>query len=329
MSLLAHGGALDAAIATHGGLRKHWLDLSTGINPTSWPVPDLPQALWHRLPDANDLDGARRSARTAYAAPDDAGIVVAPGTQAIIQWLPFLLPRQPVAILGSTYGEHAASYARAGHEVLVTDGIASAEASARVVVIVNPDNPTGRVREPAALHALARRLAARGGWLIVDEAFCDVAPTASVVDRTGRDGLVVLRSLGKFYGLAGARVGFALTSPGMAAKLEDALGPWAVGAPALHVAALALADRVWTKRMQRILGIRRAELEAVLGEAGCTIEGATDLFVTVRHPEASEVAARLLDAMILVRTFPSASDRLRFGVPGGQRALARLATALT
>ena len=212
MSPIAHGGRLDEAIAAHGGLRKQWLDLSTGINPTSWPVPNLPQALWHRLPEESDVALARDAARAAYGVPADAGIVVAPGTQALIQHLPGLVAPQPVAIIGPTYEEHRLSWARHGHEALVVDGIASAEASARIVVVVNPDNPTGRLHDPARLAALAKRLAARGGWLVVDEAFADVAPEASVAEAAGRDGLVVLRSLGKFYGLAGARIGFALTT---------------------------------------------------------------------------------------------------------------------
>ena len=328
MTSLVHGGRLDAAIAARGGLKRQWLDLSTGINPTSWPVPELPQALWHRLPDDEDEAAAREAARHAYAAPDDAGIVVAPGTQAIIQALPALLAPQPVAIVGPTYGEHARCWARAGHEAMVTDGIASAEASARVVVIVNPNNPSGRRIGADRLVALAKWLGARGGWLVVDEAFADVAPQISVADHAGRDGLVVLRSLGKFYGLAGARVGFALTSRAMAARLREAFGPWAVGAPALAIAAGALADRVWAKRMQRILAIRRGELESVLEEAGLELVGSTDLFVTVRHKEASALAERLLDARILVRSFPEERSQLRFGIPGGQRALARLAAAL-
>ena len=328
MSPIAHGGRLDEAIAVHGGLRKQWLDLSTGINPTSWPVPNLPQALWHRLPEESDVALARDAARAAYGVPDEAGIVVAPGTQALIQHLPGLVAPQPVAIIGPTYEEHRLSWARHGHEALVVDGIASAEASARIVVVVNPDNPTGRLHDPARLAALAKRLAARGGWLVVDEAFAEVAPEASVAEAAGRDGLVVLRSLGKFYGLAGARVGFALTTRNMAGRLEEALGPWSVGAPSLHVAAGALGDRVWRKRMQRILGLRRLELDEMLVEAGFAIVGGTDLFVSARHPQAEVVDRRLRDAKILVRKFPAAPDRLRFGIPGGQRAFARLKAAL-
>ena len=328
MNGVTHGGRLDAAIAVYGGRRSQWLDLSTGLNPTSWPVPELHQALWHRLPDESDLGPALDAARQCYGAPATADIVAAPGTQALIQWLPRLLPRQPVAVLGPTYEEHRRSWQRAGHEVFVTDGIASAEASARVVVAVNPDNPSGRVRDPERLVALSKRLAARGGWLVVDEAFADADPAASVCDAAGRDGLVVLRSLGKFFGLAGARVGFALTNKAMAAGLRDALGEWAVGAPALHVAAEALSDRVWIKRTQRILRGRRAELEGVLETGGFHIEGATNLFVTARHGDAPAIERRLLRERILVRSFPDIPDRLRFGIPGGQRPLARLAAAL-
>ena len=315
-------------MARHGGARRDWLDLSTGINPTSWPVPALPQGLWHRLPEAADEAAAIDAARAAYGAPAAAGIVVAPGTQALLQVLPRLFPPQTVAVIGPTYEEHARCWAAGGHDVVAADGIATAEASARIAVVVNPNNPDGRVREPARLDALARRLAARGGLLVVDEAFADCTPEWSLANRTGAPGLVVLRSLGKFYGLAGARVGFALTYRALAERLRDALGPWAVGAPALAVAAGALRDRTWTVRQRRVLAERRVALERVLEERGFALLGGTDLFVLAAHRDAARTNRRLLFERVLVRAFPAEPDRLRFGIPGGQRALRRLSEAL-
>ena len=258
---LAHGGRLDEAVAAHGGPRSAWLDLSTGINPARYPVPEVPAPLWHALPERSLEREVADAARAAYRAPD-AAVSLAPGSQMHIQLLPFLFASQPVAVIGPTYGEHEAAWARAGHEVLAADGLATAEASARIVVVVNPNNPDGRIVDPALLRNLARRLASRGGVLVVDEAFADVTPDASVAPVAGRDGLVVLRSLGKFYGLAGARLGIALTTMPLAARLGDILGPWAVSGPALFAGRAALSDRVWTRRMRRTLAERRAALGA-------------------------------------------------------------------
>ena len=324
---LQHGGRLDEAVATHGGPRSAWLDLSTGINPTRYPVPDVPDAVWHRLPERGLEDEVRAAARVAYGAPD-AAVSMAPGSQLHIQLLPFLRPPQSVAVIGPTYAEHAAAWARAGHEVLAADGVATAEASARVVVIVNPNNPDGRVTDATLLRNLARRLGARGGLLVVDEAFADVAPEASVAEHAGRDGLVVLRSFGKFFGLGGARLGFALTSHALAAKLDDILGPWAVGGPALFAGRAALGDKVWIRRARRKLAERRRELEHVL-RPHVRLRGGTDLFVLAQHARASELDERLREHRILVRTFRHDPTLIRFGIPGGQRASARLQAALS
>ena len=323
---LQHGGRLAEAAASHGGPRSAWLDLSTGINPTRYPVPDVPAALWQRLPDSDLEDEVRRAARLAYRAPG-AAVSLAPGSQMHIQLLPFLRPPQPVAIVGPTYAEHAAAWSRAGHEVLAADGLATAEASARVVVVVNPNNPDGRVVEPTLLRNLARRLGARGGVLVVDEAFADVAPEASVAPHAGRDGLVVLRSLGKFFGLAGARLGMALTTPTLAAKLDDIVGPWAVGGPALFVGHAALSDKVWIRRMRRTLETRRRDLERILATR-LRVRGGTDLFVLASHERAADLDEQLKQRRILVRTFRHDPTLLRFGIPGGQRAAARLEAAL-
>ena len=324
---LPHGGRLNEAVRKFGGTRSSWLDLSTGINPSAYPVPDLPPALWHRLPEEHHLLAAAEAARGAYEAPD-AAISVAPGSQMHIQMLPFLWSPRRVAVIGPTYAEHAACWARAGHDVVTVDGLAAAETVGRIVVVVNPNNPDGRTLRRSQLLDLARRLGARGGALVVDEAFADVASDASVAGRAGREGLVVLRSLGKFYGLAGARVGFALTTREIAARLDDMLGPWAVPGPSLHVAAAALDDRTWARRARQTLARRSEALDALLDEFGLERIGGTDLFTLVSDPRAGRIDLKLRQQHVLVRSFREARDRLRFGIPGGQRPLARLREAL-
>jgi len=328
MSEISHGGQLDKAIARFGGEKAGWLDLSTGINPNSYPTPELDPDIWSRLPDKAGWDGAATAAREAYGAGAGAAVSLAPGSQAHIQLLPWLFKPQAVAIVGFTYQEHGLCWRRAGHEVYVTDGLESAEATARIVIVVNPNNPDGRIWDREALAGLARRLASRGGILVVDEAFCDVTPNASVARETGREGLVVIRSLGKFYGVAGVRFGVALASELIARRLEERLGPWAVSGPALAVAAQALSDEKWRKQTRKKLVAMREELEATLLKSGHEIVGGTNLFVLSKQGKAHELWKHLGSQKILTRVFPGKADWMRFGMPADKRALKRLHKAL-
>ena len=153
-----HGGRLDDAVTRFGGAREKWIDLSTGINPHSYPIPEVGVAMWQALPDSGAYDLAEKAVRNAYRADKDAGVSLAPGTQMHIQTLPFLYKPQPVAIVGFSYQEHGICWRRAGHEVYVTDGLESAEASARIVIVVNPNNPDGRIIDSGDLVSLAQIL---------------------------------------------------------------------------------------------------------------------------------------------------------------------------
>lgn len=328
MSEISHGGQLDKAVAQFGGEPADWLDLSTGINPNGYPVADLDSDIWSRLPDRAAWDATAEAVRKAYGAPDSTAVSLAPGSQAHIQLLPWLFKPQAVAIVGFTYQEHGLCWRRAGHQVYVTDGLESAEATARIVVVVNPNNPDGRILDREALAGLSRRLASRGGALIVDEAFGDVTTNASVARDTGREGLVVLRSLGKFYGLAGVRFGAVLCGELIARRLEERLGPWAVSGPALAVAKQALEDDKWRKQTRKKLTAMREDLEAMLVDAGHEVVGGCDLFVLTKQGSAHELSNHLSERKILTRVFPGKSDWMRFGLPADKRSLKRLQKAL-
>ncbi|MGI9354230.1 MAG: threonine-phosphate decarboxylase CobD [Rhizobiaceae bacterium] len=328
MSEISHGGQLDKAISRFAGRKSDWLDLSTGINPNGYPIPELDPEIWSRLPDKAGWEATAAIAHEAYRAGVGAAISLAPGSQAHIQLLPWLFKPQAVAIVGFTYQEHGLCWRRAGHEVYVTDGLESAEATARIVIVVNPNNPDGRIWDREALAGLARRLASRGGILVVDEAYCEVTPNASVAGETGREGLVVLRSLGKFYGLAGIRFGVVLTSELLARRLEERLGPWAVSGPAQAVAAQALSDEKWRKQARKNLVTMREELETILLKSGHEIVGGTDLFVLSKQGKAHALWEHLGSQKILTRVFPGKADWMRFGMPADKRALRRLHKAL-
>ena len=325
---MEHGGDLSDAIARFGGEADTWLDLSTGINPTPWPVPDfLLRAGLERLPSRADDETLMNTARAAYRVPATTAIVAAPGTQALIQWLPRLAPPGAVAIGVPTYSEHARAWFDAGHPVL-TGGIDRLPADARHAVIVNPNNPDGRTASLAAIERAAATLRERGGWLVVDEAFIDVVPDATAASLCTELPIVILRSFGKFYGLAGLRLGFAIASPAMIETIRKALGPWAVSAPAQAVGAAALRDEDWAAAMRQRLAQQAERLDAILRDAGGTIVGGTSLFRLLRHPNAVALHERLAQQHVWSRKFAYADDLLRFGLPGTHQGFARLSAAL-
>jgi cobalamin biosynthetic protein CobC len=233
-----------------------------------------------------------------------------------------------VAIVGPTYGEHALAWRMAGHDVVTVAGLDALPENVRHAVIVNPNNPDGRVTDRAALARAATLLRDRGGWLIIDEAFADVEPDISAVGLCAELPVVVLRSFGKFYGLAGLRLGFAVASPDIAKRIALALGPWPCSGPALHVGTAALRDHEWARRTRDAIAQQARELDAVLVEAGFGIAGGTGLFRLARHPAAGEVHTALAAQHIWCRRFDWADDLLRFGLPGDRHGLDRLAAAL-
>jgi cobalamin biosynthesis protein CobC len=325
-----HGGDLGAARLQFPDAPTPWLDLSTGINAIPYPAaPISPEALT-RLPDLAGLARLQDAAAGAYGAANAAYIVAAAGTQTIIQDLPKLVPAKRVAILGFGYQEYPAVWQAAGADVIVTRDIAGLnEPGIDVAIVVNPNNPDGRIVEPRVLADIATRLARRDGLLIVDEAFMDVTrPSASLVPTLPERGVVVLRSFGKAYGLAGLRLGFAVAGFDLADKFRAALGPWAVSGPAIEIGTAALADTGWLTRSVTRLEQQAARLDALLTTAGFSILGGTPLFRLARHQQAAHWFEALARRGILTRPFPERRDWLRFGIPGAEADWTRLTEAL-
>lgn len=327
---MKHGGDLTQAIAQYGGTPEMWLDLSTGINPRPWPIaPALPDTIWQRLPSRADHDALIAAARIAYDVPTGVEIAAASGSQALIQWLPFLTAPGAVAIPGPTYSEHAAAWTNAGHEVVALADLDHLPDHARTVVIVNPNNPDGRRLDPTALARIAALLGERGCWLIVDEAFADLDPASSAVALCRDLPVIILRSFGKFYGLAGLRLGFAIGPPEMIQRVAFALGPWPCSGPALAIGRAALLDQVWADRTRETLQSQADRLDNVLAAAGFAIVGGTALFRLVRHSDAASRHKALAERHIWCRSFEWDDGLLRFGLPGDDAGFGRLAAALT
>lgn len=312
---LPHGGDLSALRAASDAYAGTWIDLSTGINPLPYPVPLLRHDSWTRLPGAAEMQTLLAAARQVYGCPAEAGIVATPGTQAAIQWLPRLFAKSRVTVLGPTYAEHAHAWRQSGHAVTQLDAMPGSLRDTDILIAVNPNNPDGRAMGRDLMHRWHRELAARGGWLILDEAFADAVPEVSLGGDAGLPGLVILRSFGKFFGLAGLRLGFVLGDPVVTQALARALGPWAVSGPAAEIGAVALRDTGWQSAMREELRARTRRFDQAMRDRGIHVLGGTGLFRLAKVPDAAEFAARLRRQGIHVRIFDYNPDWMRFGLP--------------
>ncbi|USX15290.1 threonine-phosphate decarboxylase CobD [Oxalobacteraceae bacterium OTU3CAMAD1] len=320
--MLEHGGNLRDAALRFG--RDDWLDLSTGINPRWYPAPQLPDNAWHRLPEADPE--LARAAETYYRAPL---MLPVAGTQAAIQALPRLRKPSRVTVTAPSYAEHAHHWSDHGHTLTQTSyaELDAAVAVSDVVVIVNPNNPTGATVPATRLLDWAGQLAARGGWLVVDEAFGDTSEQNSVAAHSGRTGLIVLRSVGKFFGLAGIRLGFVAAHPDLLRGLADLLGPWTVSGPAQHIAIAALRDKQWQAGTREQLDASGERLRQLLAAHGIASNG-TPLFQWWSEARPEAFWQHMAERGIWVRLFKHAARGIRLGLPPDEAGWNRLQKAL-
>lgn len=305
-----HGGRLHEAMAAYPDAPWPWLDLSTGINPEPWPGPRASAKALTRLPDPRDLARLEAVAAKAFGVADPARVVAVAGAEAGLRLLTGLLDGQ-AALVGPIYGGHTEAWGGRGMAV------ASLEAAAEVLVLVNPNNPDGRRIERPELEALARSRSAAGRWTVVDESFGEVAPELSVSDLE-IERLVVLRSFGKFYGLPGARLGFLILNNELTAKVRLMLGDWPLSADALALGLGAYADATWRAATQVSLASQARALDGLLAGAGLTVLGGCDLFRWVEVADAHGLFARLCARGVLTRPFATLPNRLRIGLPSNK-----------
>ena len=294
-----HGGNLDNAIARYGGDRGDWIDLSTGINPVPYPVPSLSDQAWAALPDRNLATALVDAAAAFWNVPSGAAILAAPGASSLIAQIPRLADTGTVTIPTPTYNEHAASFAAQGWTVQ-SSGAETAK------VLVHPNNPDGKVWSK---HDL------RPGLTVVDESFCDVMPTHSLIDAAAQPGTVILKSFGKFWGLAGLRLGFAIGDPVLIARLTEMLGPWPVSGVALEVGRAALQDHAWAAATNQRLTHDAARLDTLMTRCGAQVEGGTSLFRLYRVDDAAAWQGRFARHRIWSRVFLYRADWIRLGLP--------------
>ena len=312
--MLEHGGRLRAAAQQYGVPLEQWIDLSTGISPWLYPMPDIPDASWHRLPEPDD---ALDTIAAQYFGNHQ--LLATAGSQPAIQNLPSIFVPCRVAIIGPTYNEHVAAWRHSAHELRLVDSLASALATdARIIILCNPNNPTAMHYPPEVLLNAAAQLQARDGWLVVDEAYGDAYPEYSVTPVAGTSRaphLITLRSLGKFFGLAGARVGFVFADSALLEQLADQLGPWTISGPARWVAQHALADTTWQTNQITYIKDAGVRLKLLMTQILAPPEPvqSTGLFSTIRLPDAQGLFKHLAERGILVRLFPNES-LIRIGI---------------
>lgn len=315
-----HGGRLQAAMRAWPQAPRPWADLSTGINP--WPYPAPRASAWarSRLPDPDAIAGLEAAAAQAFGVADPARVLATAGAEAGLRLLPRSLDGETVWVKSPTYASHAAVWNEAGRRLLAgPDG-------ADIQVLVNPNNPDGSLETAGALIERADALARRGGWLVVDESFVETAPLATVAP-TGHPRALILRSFGKFYGLAGLRLGFLVGDPAVIQRLRGLQGDWPISADALAAGLAAYADPGWTEATRRRLARHADRLDTTLVRAGLEVIGGTSLFRLARTADAGRRFDALCSAGVLTRPFLDHPDWLRFGLPG-VAAHRRLAAAL-
>jgi len=319
--MLEHGGNLDVALQRFGGRLDDWIDLSTGINRQPYPLPPLSPRHWGALPSRSEIGSLHEAARQAYGAR--APIIALAGAQAAIQLLPLLSPPGRARILAPGYNEYGAVLRAAGWDVAEVADL-KALAGADLGIVVNPNNPDGRRHDPGDLLALCSRV----GRLVVDESFADATPELSLAAQAERPGLLILRSFGKFYGLAGLRLGFVLGSAADVAALAALAGPWPVSGVAIAIGRRALLDRDWAAQTSARLLRDALRLDAIIQSQGWTLSGGTALFRLYDTGDAAAAQARLAAAHIWSRIFTAQAGWLRLGLPGDETEWERLVAAL-
>jgi cobalamin biosynthetic protein CobC len=330
--MLEHGGNLQEPARCFARPVSEWLDLSTGINPRFYPAPAVSNNAWHRLPEK--MTALTDAAQAFYRAPQ---MLAVAGTQAAIQTLPRLrLQNMGVArvvVAAPSYAEHAYQWRQHGHQVQECpyDLLASMVATADVLVVCNPNNPTGEIILANNLLRWASQMAERGAWLIVDEAFADTTDGLSVAQASAQPGLIVLRSVGKFFGLAGLRVGFVAAHTNLLAQLENTLGPWSISGPAQEIACTALRDMAWQTETRQYLQDQGERLQNLLHSRGIASTG-TALFQwcsdAALQGQTEQLWQHLAGQGIWVRLFREAARGVRFGLPPDEPGWQKLTAAL-
>jgi len=311
--MLEHGGKLDHHLDLYGGDRSDWIDLSTGINNSPYPIPKIPKWVWECLPDERLNENFKDAARDFWKVPKSAEITTANGTSPIISILPSIFRRGNIDIYHPTYNEYKAAFTKSGWK------ISKNNASARV--LVNPNNPDGK-------YWSSTDILSNDKLTIVDESFCDLTPEKSLIKFSDQPGVVVLKSFGKFWGLAGLRLGCAIAAPKTLKKLQSMLGPWPASGPALFIGVKALNDKNWANNNVKKLDNLASKFDDILLKNSIHIMGGTSLFRLIKIKNAEKMKNYFAQNHILIRTFSYSNEIARIGIPKNEKQRLKIETIL-
>jgi cobalamin biosynthesis protein CobC len=318
-----HGGRLGDARAAFPDVTG-WADLSTGVAPWAYPC-TIAEADNRRLPDPRALAALEAAAASSFGVTAER-VVAVPGSDLALRLLGAIVPGR-AAVVGPGYSGHRLMWGEREVMPVAQGDFPGAADACDALVLARPNNPDGWVADQAMPRAAAAKLAARGGALIVDEAFVDATPEQSLA-ASDWPGLIVLRSFGKFFGLPGLRLGFVIAPPAMAKRLRALIGDWPVSAPAISAGGAAYADTDWQAAQRERLAAGSARLRALLTQHGLAIVGSTAFFTLVASPHRDALFAHLARAGVLTRPFTEPRDWLRFGLPGAESEWQQLSDAL-
>ena len=308
-----HGGGLDIAIKEYGNVRNNWIDLSTGINPDHYSIPKIPNYFWNTLPDSEAQNSMLKTARLFWNVPKNANIIASSGVSQLIAIMPNLLPAGKVEIISPTYNEHAAAFKSNGWKV---------GSNGNVRILVNPNNPNGKH------HPITEEDSNNYDLIIIDESFCDVTPEKSLIHLTKQKNVIVLKGLGKFWGLAGLRLGFAIAAPELIESINKLIGPWAISGPAQFIGKAALSDINWISNTRLKLEVNSERLDQIMISHNIKPIGGTDLFRLFEVKDANRIQTKLAKSFIWTRIFPYSTNWLRLGIPKNDIEFERLSKAL-
>ncbi len=311
-----HGGNLRQAAQQYQIPFENWIDLSTGINPHAWKIPKIPDYVWQRLPE--EQDGLLEAAQQYYATDT---ILAVAGSQAAIQTLPACRKPSRVGIISPAYAEYAYWWQQMGHEVISIprQHIERYLPDLDVLIVINPNNPDAFCYSCETLLQWHQQLSARGGWLIVDEAFMDSTPENSLIPYVNQTSkLIILRSLGKFFGLAGIRLGFVISHPALLEQIQQKLGSWATSHPARWIGKHALCDQTWQNKTRQKLKQSARQLQQLVSCLDNHNVTATSLFAYLPFEYAQALQDYLAKQSIWIRIFEQ-PQAIRIGLPRSQK----------
>jgi len=341
---IIHGGQLSKVAKQFGIPEQEWLDLSTGIAPFSYAIPAISEKIWQDLPTISP--SLIRAAQQYYQAKFCWPVA---GSQQLIEKLPSLWNDKNSAIESGKkqhaylpkvgYKEHQRAWSLAGYQIhFYQDALPDNIEKNSIVVVINPNNPLTDTFSIQQLTQLKAHCQQQKALLIIDEAFADIFPSEfsfvphltnynennndSANDNENEsDDLIVLRSFGKFFGLAGIRIGFACTTEIWRDIIKESIGPWSINGPALFIAEQALQDTQWqieqSLRLEKYSKKLQELLKLHLPNASIK---ANALFITVFLDNAASVYEKLCQQGVYVR-LTDEQNALRFGVGNDQQLL--------